>query len=212
MRRAYQQSDTGKAKHKADEDARAGTHAEYSYRVDRGLWSPWLSNPRLYVQNALFLVQGHHLVEVTAREAGDDYTSDPEPVAVDFFVSYEAPQVSLRQRPDGAIVTAGRSAASKNAALAFSYRIDGDPVWTQPGPARIFTQDELGGRGLSVSVSDEAGRAAQAHFGEEEGTQLARAGMTGGCATSNAPVLSLLALLGAALLLRRQRKGSISRG
>ncbi len=73
-------------------------------------------------------------------------------------------------------------------------------------------QDELGGRGLSVSVSDEAGRAAQAHFGEEEGTQLARAGMTGGCATSNAPALSLLVVLGAALLVRRQRKGSISRG
>lgn len=192
--------------------ARAGTHAEYSYRVDRGLWSPWLSNPRLYVQNALFLVQGHHLVEVIAREAGDDQTMDPDPWAVDFFVSYEPPQVSLSQRQDGAIVTVAHSAASKDAALAFSYRIDGDQVWTQPGGARIFAQDELGGRGLSVSVSDEAGRSAQAHFGEEEGTQLARAGMTGGCTTSGAPALAVLALLGAALRMSRQRKGWISRG
>ena len=36
-------------------------------------------------------MQGHHLIEVAAREAGDDATADPNPVAVKFFVSYEAP-------------------------------------------------------------------------------------------------------------------------
>src|SRR5258708_23580356 len=176
------------------------------------MWAPWLGGSKLALRDALFLVQGHHTVEVTAREAGDDHTMDPHPVALDFFVSYEPREVSLAQRADGALVTRARSGATPVAKLAFSYRIDGTQSWTQPGPPRVFTQDELGGRGLSVSASDEAGRAAQAHFGDEDGTQLARAGMTGGCATSNAPAPSLLALLGAALLGRRPREGTVSRG
>jgi len=188
--------------------ARTGVRAEFSYRVDGGLWSPWLSNPKLRVQNPLFLIQGHHTVEVTSRQAGDDHTMDLEPVAVDFFVSYEAPKVSLSQRPDGAIVTSAHSPASRDSALSFSYRLDGESSWTRPGPARVFSQEELGGNGLSVSVSDEAGRAAQAHFGEEEGARLTQASMTAGCATSSAPALSALVLLGMALLLRRHRSGA----
>ena len=95
--------------------------------------------------------------------------------------------------------------------LSFSYRVDGQQSWTQPGPARVFTQDELGGRGLTVSVSDDAGQSAQAHFGDEEGTALARAGVTGGCASSGGGFMALFGLFAAALL-RRQRKGSISAG
>jgi hypothetical protein len=148
--------------------ARSGARAEFSYRVDGSLWSPWIGSvSRLTLRDPLFLVQGHHIVEVTSREAGDDHTMDPQPAVVDFFVSYEAPTVSLAQRPDGAVVTRAQSAASRDEALFFSYRIDGEQGWTPPGPARIFTLDELRGRGLNVSVSDEAGRAALAHFGDD---------------------------------------------
>ena len=191
--------------------ARAGTHAEFSYRVDGGLWSVWLTNPQLRVQNPLFLIQGHHRVDVVAREAGDDHTMDPEPVSVDFFVSYEAPKVGLSQRPDGSIVTSAHSNASRDGKLSFSYRVDGAAGWTPPGPMRVWSQEELGGHGLSVSVSDEAGRAAQAHYGEEEGMLVARAGMAGGCnsGAAAAPVLLLLVL---AAFVLRQRKGSIAAG
>jgi hypothetical protein len=194
--------------------ARPGARAQFSYRVDGSLWSAWNGNPRLVLRDPLFLAQGHHLVEVVAREAGDDHTMDPRPVAIDFFVSYEAPTVSLAQRPDGAVVTRARSAASPAEKLFFSYRLDGEQLWTTPGKARAFTLEELGSRGLSVSVSDEAGRAAQAHFGEgDEGPAVARAGMAGGCSTSAQGVSwSLLPLLAAALLLRRQRKGSRAAG
>jgi hypothetical protein len=192
--------------------ARSGARAQYSYRVDGSMWSPWLGGSKLALRDALFLVQGHHTVEVTAREAGDDHTMDPHPVALDFFVTYEPPEVSLAQRADGALVTRARSGATPVAKLAFSYRIDGTQSWTQAGPPRVFTQDELGGRGLSVSASDEAGRAAQAHFGDEDGTGLARAGVTGGCATgTHQTAWSLLPLLALAFL-RRQRKGSSSLG
>ena len=187
------------------ETARRDARAQFSYRVDGSMWSPWLGSPRLVLRDPLFLVQGHHLVEVVGREAGDDSTADPNPVAVDFFVSYESPVASLAQRPDGAIVTRARSPASPVEKLSFSYRIDGQQGWTEPGPMRAFTQDELSGRGLSVSVSDEAGRASMEHFGDDEGAEIVRAGVTGGCSTSpNAPAWSLLPLL-TLLLLRRRR-------
>jgi len=191
--------------------ARCHPQTQFSYRVDGSMWSPWLGGAKLTVRDPLFLVQGHHTVEVTAREDFDDHTMDPNPVAVDFFVSYETPAASLLQRTDGAVFTRAQSGATPVDQLAFSYRIDGAQGWTQPGPARVFTQDDLAGRGLSVSVSDEAGRVGMAHFGDDESPELARASV-GGCATSArktaVPLLPLLLLL----VLRRQRKGSSSTG
>jgi hypothetical protein len=59
--------------------------AEFSYRVDGSLWSPWIGNvSRLTIRDPLFLLPGHHLVEVTSREAGDDRSMDREPAVVDF--------------------------------------------------------------------------------------------------------------------------------
>lgn len=183
---------------------------QFTYRVDGSLWSPWLSQQRLTITDPLFLVQGHHTIEIAAREAGDDSTADRRPVAIDFFVSYEAPTVTLTQRPDdGALITRAHSASTPASRLTYSYRIDGQQTWTEPGPARVFTQDELYGHGLTVSVTDDAGHSAQAHFGEEEGLALAQVG-GGGCASSGTRVLAVFGLL--ALFLRRQRKGSISAG
>ena len=187
------------------QQARSG-RAQYTYRVDGSLWSPWLSQSTLTIADPLFLVQGLHRIEVRAREAGDDSTQDPNPVALDFFVSYEAPTVSLRQRPDdGALITWAHSASTPDGRLSFSYRIDGQQAWSEPGPARVFTQDELNGHGLTVSVSDLSGRSAQAHFGDEEGTALARAGVTGGCASSGGGALAIFGLLALALFRRRAR-------
>ena len=185
--------------------ARSG-RAQFTYRVDGSLWSPWLSQQRLTIQDPLFLVQGLHRIDVRAREAGNDETQDPAPVSVDFFVSYEAPVVSLVQRPDdGALITRAHSASTPAPLLSYSYLVDGSQAWTQPGPARVFTQDELGGRGLTVSVSDLAGRSNQAHFGAEEGTAMARAGVTGGCTSTGSGFVAVFGLLALALSRRRAR-------
>ena len=185
--------------------ARSHPQTQFSYRVDGSMWSAWLGSPRLTVRDPLFLVPGHHTVEVTAREAFDDHTMDPNPVALDFFVSYEAPAVSLLQRADGAVFTRARSGGTPADKLAYSYRIDGAQGWTQPGLARVFTVDELSGRGLSVSVSDEAGRAAQAHFGDDESPELVRASMSGCSTSAHQTAWSLLPLLALVLLRRRRR-------
>jgi hypothetical protein len=136
--------------------------AEYSYRVDGGLWSPWLRDARFEVKSPLFLMQGHHKIEVTARNEGDDRSQDPSPVALDFFVSIEAPQVALVPMPDGSIATRAESAASKAGALRYSYRFEDENSWSEPGAARVISPEELGGRGLAVKVFDEGGRFATA--------------------------------------------------
>ena len=193
--------------------AHAGATAEFSYRIDGSPWSPWLGTGGLVLRDPLFLVQGHHLIEITAREAGDDSTQDPAPAQLDFFVSYEPPRVELLERQDGAIVTRAHSPASSDAALRYSYRIDGDRMWTMPDGPRAYTASELGGHGLSVSVSDESGRATVAHHGDLEIEQDAVETAAVGCSTSSgSAALSLLPFLAAALFLRRQRKGSSSRG
>lgn len=191
--------------------AHADSRAEFTYRVDGSLWSPWLSGPKLVIRDPLFIVQGHHLIEVTAREQGDDHTMDPQPVAVDFFVSYEAPKVELYQRTDGTVVTRASSPAS-GGALRYRYRIDGDRLWTQPGAARTWALAELGGLGLNASVSDEAGRSTQVHFGPEEVAAQVQVGRTGCGTSSQANAWSLLPLFGVALLWRRRQNGSSSRG
>jgi hypothetical protein len=63
-----------------------GAAAEFSYRVDGGLWTPWIAKPRFTVRDPVLRFHGHHRIEVTAREAGDDHTVDPQPVALDVFV------------------------------------------------------------------------------------------------------------------------------
>jgi MYXO-CTERM domain-containing protein len=182
--------------------------AEFSYRVDGSLWSPWVKGPRFIVRDPILMFQGGHKIEVIAREGGDDHTQDTEPVALDVFVSYEAPAVELVQRNDGSIATKASSKSSDADKLLYSYRI-GNGSWTTPGPARVFTADEVSGRSLHVQVTDAAGKAATARIIGDDREALLTAGVASGCATSssttNAAVLGLLGFA-AALWLRRQRR------
>jgi|GEM_PF-1929371 len=182
--------------------------AQFSYRLDGGLWSAWVAGPRFTVQDRRFLFPGHHQIEVVAREAGDDRSADPSPVPLDFFVSIEPPKVELVERPNGSLSTRVSGSASREEALRFSYRVDGESGWSEPGAARAFTPATLGGRGLSVSVSDEGGRATVVHYGDStEASQQAQASL-GGCSTSsragNGAVLWVLLAL-CAVKLRRRR-------
>ncbi len=139
-------------------------HAEYSYRIDGGLWSPWIASPHLTIQNPMFYVQGHHKIEVMSRESGNDHTLDLHPAVVDFLSSYEPPSASLTQLADGRVITKAISQASMPIQLRYSYRI-GDGAWSVPGPARDFSAAELNGQGLAVKVVDERGMESKATLG-----------------------------------------------
>jgi len=180
-------------------------NAEYSYRIDGGLWSPWLHESRITIRNPMFFVQGHHRIEVTSREAGNDRTQDTSPAVVDFLSSYEAPAVELTQINDGRVVTHAKSQASVSDALKYSYKV-GEGSWSAAGAARDFSAEELSGKALSVRVTDERGMSTESRFSNEE---LAAKQLTSaGCATApGAASWSLLPLccVGLVLALRRRR-------
>ena len=166
-----------------------------------------MGGPRFTIADKIFLFQGRHSIEVTSREAGDDQTQDPEPVQLETFVSYEVPKAELVAKADGSIVTRAHSSAAPAHELLYSYRIGSNGGWTTPGPARVFTAGELAGQELAVSVSDEGGKASVARLGGGS-SELLLASTAAGCSTSsgtsNAGLLSLLALAGV-LALRRRR-------
>jgi MYXO-CTERM domain-containing protein len=182
---------------------------EFSYRVDGGLWSPWVRGPRFTVRDSIFLFQGHHQIDVTSRELGDDRTMNQEPVSVDFLVSIEPPTADLVQLADGSVVTKAHSVASQPWQLSYSYRLEGERAFGEKGPARSFTAQELGGRGVSVLVTDEAGRTAKASFGITDASDGAAALSASGCATGpQTTAWSLFPLLAVGLVLAFRRRSS----
>lgn len=183
-----------------------GGEVEYSYRVDGGFWSPWVRGPRITIRDEIFLFQGHHTIEVTSREGGDDRTQDLEPVALDLLVSVEPPKAELVQLADGTLRTKASSVASPLHGLKFRYRLEGEG-WTEPGPAREFSAAERGGRGLSVEVADEAGRVVRSHFGISATDAEREAAQAFGCSTSpRTGAWGLWPLLLAVLFAARRRR------
>ena len=155
--------------------------------------------------------QGHHQIEVTSRELNDDRTQNLEPVSVDFLVSIEPPTVDLVQLSDGSVETKAHSVASQTWQLQYSYRLEGERTWSAKGPARTFTAQELGGRGVAVLVTDEAGRTAKASLGITDASDAAAQLSASGCATGpETTAWSLFPLLAVGLLLAtRRRQGSM---
>ncbi|MBS2025611.1 MAG: hypothetical protein JST92_24700, partial [Deltaproteobacteria bacterium] len=180
---------------------------DFSYRIDGGFWSPWIRQSRFTVQDELFMIQGHHRIEVTSREGGDDRTQDLEPAVVDFLVSIEPPTVALNELADGSIQTKSHSAASPSWALKYRYKFEGEG-WSELGASRDISAAERGGRGVAVQVVDEAGRVAKAHIGDVSDELNAATQGAVGCSTmpgSTAWGLLPLMLVGVMLGLRRKR-------
>jgi MYXO-CTERM domain-containing protein len=60
-----------------------GGDLEWSYRLDRGSWTPWSTNPRPTVRSNVLWLPGTHVIEVRARERGKPWTIDLTPASVD---------------------------------------------------------------------------------------------------------------------------------
>jgi hypothetical protein len=55
---------------------------EWSYRLDRGMWSPYGRSPELSIERRALLVPGRHRIEVRAREVGRPETTDLTPAVL----------------------------------------------------------------------------------------------------------------------------------
>jgi hypothetical protein len=70
-----------------------GGPAEYSWRLDRGLWRPFSPGPRLVIHDPVLALMGKHTLEVRARTPGDYRSLDPTPTRLTFEI--QPPKASL---------------------------------------------------------------------------------------------------------------------
>lgn len=182
---------------------------EFSYRVDRGLWTDFMPafGDELVVAHPRFLLQGRHLIEVRARIAEDPHALSA-PVALGFTVDWEPPEVSLRvDRERDRVQVSARDVITATERLEFAYQVGAGAV-SAFGPEREISLSavEVQG-GVTVLVRDELGLVGRATWRPaevawrpdtpEEATALPGTG----CSSSG----GLLAL-GALALLRRRRR------
>ncbi len=131
---------------------------EWQVRVDHGLWSPFFRDRVRAVSREGFWLQGHHVVEVRAREVGKPRTLDPTPEIIDLVIDTVAPAVDLRQTNAGFSVAA-RDGVSPAELLTVRYRLDGG-LWLPAGaPPVELTVSPSEAAVIEVAVLDEAGNA-----------------------------------------------------
>jgi hypothetical protein len=176
---------------------------EFSYRIDKGLWSPFTKASRFEVSSPILGLQGHHQIEVIAREIGVGTSEDDTPVTLPFVVDFEGPKVRFEADSSSQTVrTVAHDAVWASDKLSYRYRV-GNGSWSSPGAAIEYTESELKD-GLDVEVTDGAGQVTTAHFGDKIVLPQKRAAQAMGCSQTAAPALALVFL--ALWLARRARR------
>ncbi|HEY3358499.1 MAG TPA: hypothetical protein VGQ83_34950 [Polyangia bacterium] len=180
---------------------------EWTYRVDRGFWSPFLRTAEVKLEGGSLWLQGRHKVEVRAR-VRDVPESTSETVTVEVIVDSVAPTLGLTRAGAAARFT-GRDGVTPAERLEYAWRVPGG----QLAPWSKTTTAPLDGRGLEVSVRDEAGNVTTATLaavtGEPAPTPSAAAGCAAGGAAGSAG-LGLLLAAGALFLARRRRAAVVA--
>ena len=62
---------------------------EYSYRIDKGLWSPWNPARRLILRDQRLAIPGNHTIAVRSRLKGIAHSTDLEPATFDVNIAPE---------------------------------------------------------------------------------------------------------------------------
>ncbi len=74
-------------------DAAAGALAEYSWRLDQGLWHDWSTDAHPVLREKVFALQGRHTIYVRARQQGDYRSDDETPVALPVIIDSAPPRL-----------------------------------------------------------------------------------------------------------------------
>ena len=136
--------------------------AEYSYRLNNGMWSTFRTDPAIQIDDPILLLQGLHRIEIRARRPGAWTTLDRTPAVIELPIDFEAPRLSLRVDGDLLRFDATDS-VTEDTALQFSFRVNDDPSWS---PWAFTTQLDLNAlrqglgdhvRRIEVRVRDRAG-------------------------------------------------------
>ena len=188
-----------------------GAEYEYSYRVDRHVWSPWTTSPYAVIDADTFVLQGRHTIQARSRVVGTVGSQDLTPARAEFLLDLQAPFVEAVETSEGNVLRAG-DAVSTAENLEYRYRADGDDAWsdwTTLGSPELALADVTGR--TEFEVRDEAGNVgsnAQSLRGlppPSDGGGCSDCSVNGETDPSR-PLTGLLALFGLALVLRRRRE------
>ncbi|MFU8802331.1 MAG: MYXO-CTERM sorting domain-containing protein [Bradymonadaceae bacterium] len=125
---------------------------EYSYRVGGTLWSHFHRTTRLSITHPLFLLQGHHTIEIRARHVDNPETTSSISTTVGVLLDWEAPELDLKER-GSELLFLGFDAGDPN--LEYRHRLKlQDDDWRQW--SAWSTRDRVDLSGLSGEIEVEA--------------------------------------------------------
>lgn len=189
---------------------------EWSVRVDNGFWSLYSERPLLTLSRPELMLQGHHKVEVRARQIGESTTLDPTPAVVDVLIDVTPPEVKMAiDTQHDRLRVEAKDLVTPAAKLEYAVRLratDGFGAWVPELPSLDLTV--LDPEGVAVRVRDEAGNVTELD-GATAFHGRAPAG-AGGCGCNaggrsgggfGAGWLLGLAVLGFVVVQRRRRLG-----
>jgi MYXO-CTERM domain-containing protein len=201
-----------------------GRPVEYAWKIDNGMWRGWTTNPHPVLADDLFLLQGHHTIDVRSRLAGDWLSEDSTPAHLTVLIDSMAPELHPQKSDDGtALVFGGFDIVSDNSVLLYSWQgVDGQrSPWTSVDrlpieDLRLITDD--GAKRFNLFVKDEAGNIGQSaidlgpmlgfHGRTTNPPTSSGCGCTVGAANDGAgtrgPIVLVLALMALVFLRRRQ--------
>jgi len=193
---------------------------EYSWWIDNGSRSAWSTERRLSIKDDQLLLQGRHVLKVSARVVGDADTEDATPAELPFTIDALAPLVKVDSTGTKASITAW-DVVSSDTTLVGRYRLDGTEFGHWMPIAEMAKVDVGAAETLDVDVKDEEGNVRSVHQelirGKVDGS-LAAAGSGCGCSTpgtsgsSDEPsgiLAALVGLVGLALVAHRRRAGLV---
>lgn len=197
-----------------------GRHAvEYSWWIDNGTRSAWTAEKHLSIKDDQLLLQGRHVLRVSARLVGEADTEDATPAEVPFTIDALAPLVKIEKNAGTQATIAAWDVVSSEATLVGRFRLDGNEFGNWMPIAEMAKVDVGAAETLDVEVKDEEGNVRSVHQelirGKADGS-LAAAGSGCGCSTpgtsganttSNGFLAALLGLAGLAFIAYRRRAG-----
>jgi hypothetical protein len=183
----------------------SGGAVEYTYWIDQGTRSLWSTETDVSIQNQSLYMQGHHILNVSAREVGSPYSESLTPVQVPFLIDVIPPTMTLDLTPTGASLTAWDYVSDADHLVARTRVTDAagnTQPWSEWQPLSAFANMPAPGSSSSVGaeVRDEAGNVATNEVALIRGQDDVPAA-AGACGCSTPGTNTQLGARGSALLL-----------
>ena len=76
---------------------------EFRYRLDKMMWSNWTNSSAIKISDPIFLLDGMHTLEISARRKGIKETEDNTPAILNLEVDNNPPFIKINRKDDSTI-------------------------------------------------------------------------------------------------------------